>query len=599
MAGFKQAIVDLEPKLFLTFDGDDFNPVTYDLLGSPRQIFDESGFENHAIFHADNGVYLGHRMGVQSLVDLEQATQYAMSFGFYGAQPLYTPTVWAKTFLEVPNTSSFAFPNKGSFTISTMFYKAADEAAFRSYQGYSGSLTRPIISKSGVVKIELIDVASGSDQLRVEHPGGVMTHAVTHSQFYGDQKHLVFVWDVVDDPTTKYKGTASLYINGLLVQSQTYTYADDYPITNVNTPWYICGNTSAPSSTFNDRTTSDTRLDQIAVLDTALTHDQVCDLFKKTRSYERMIDAVYPSNYWVMDDFESVSDTTISARLGSYDGEYLGGSAKVVRRRPGPPGIPGSLSVLFNNGGCGVIHRKSSNYVPLFNPTTDYSIEFWFTFSSVDRGVLFSIQGDNSPFNGMVVQANMRNNLPQAGAVQFNVTEDSYVSSIAGQRFDNGYFHHCAVIRRAGVIELWLDGTLQESKAVAPVQIQGDGPGQVYLMSMMPGKLSVMGNMCHVALISRALQPAEIRMRHRYAIIYRIQGTVTLQGVPHRADVRAYRHIDGELLQIVQSDPNDGNYILHMVDNSLVDLMILNKADINVRYRAYGPILPSAYEDLP
>lgn len=606
MAGFKQAIIDLEPKLFLTFDGDDFDPLTHDLLGLPQQIIDESGEGNNALFHSDNGMYLGHRMGTASLTELEQSDQYSMSFAFYGAQPLY-PTVWAKTYLEVPHTTSFAFPNLGSFSVSLLLWKASDEAAFRSYTNSTANLTRPLISKGAIFKMDYIDNWASTDQLRVTHPGGVMNYLIsTPAQFYADQKHIVFTWEVVPDPAATYRGTAKLYINGQLVMSQTYLYSDTYPNTNVASAWFIGGNTDSPTAAFNDRNTSDTRLDQIAVFETALTNDQVCWLFKKTRTYERVVQAAWPANYWTMDDAESSTDTTMNAVVGAYNGQYLGGVSKVLRRQSGPGNIPGSISTYFQNGGCANVHRTSFQYTPLFNPTTDYTVDFWFTCFSADRGVLLSIQGDDSPFNGMLVQINRRNDNFWNGGIQFNVSENVFLNSRSVQdngstpfMFNDGKWHYCALVRRGSVIELWLDGILHDSLNTPNVQIPTLGPGQLYLMSMMPGKLSVNGNMAHVSLLARALQAPEIRMRNNYAILYRIQGTVTLQGVPYRADIRAYRHLNGDLMQAIQSDPNDGTYRLHLVDNSLIDLMILNTQDTNVRYRAYGPILPSTYEDLP
>jgi hypothetical protein len=135
---------------------------------------------------------------------------------------------------------------------------------------------------------------------------------------------------------------------------------------------------------------------------------------------------------------------------------------------------------------------------------------------------------------------------------------------------------------------------------LCPVQpINGNGPGQVYFMGASPGHLNTQGHMAAVAVYSYALDDAEIRMRNAYSLVYRIQGTVTLEGNPYQATVRAYRHRTGELSREILSETDSGDYLITLYDNSLIDLMVMNKQDQNIRYRVYGPITPAEYEDLP
>lgn len=603
MSGFKQANLNLEPKLFLTFDGDNFDPITHDLVGVVRQIMDESGLGNNAILHQDSTTYLGHRLGMLSLVELEPDAQYGCSFGYYGAQPSH-PSIWAKSYLEVPHTTSFQFPEMGSYTLSFMYQKDSTENAFRAYTGVSGTLNRPILSKGTAWKIAYIDGAFSSS-IQIIHPGGTMNYSVS-SDFFGVQNHLVFVWKVIPDVSAGFRGNAILYLNGTEVMRQSYFYPDDFPNTNVASPIFVGGTSDAGGIQMNDRNTSNSVIDQLAVFDFAFTPDQVGYLFRKTRTYERMVLASKPTHYWTFSDPESLVDNTIGATAGSYNGTYYGGPAKVLRRRTGPENIPGSVSVYFQNGGCASVHRVSSSYVPLFNPSGDYTIDFWFNCTNADRAVILSMQSDEAPYNGMLLQINRRNDSYANGSLQFNVTEDySIISRETNDTgtgplyYNDGKWHHCALVRRGGQIEMWIDGSLHSSALAPVVTMSSLGPGQLYLMAMMPGKLNATGNLAHLAITSRALQEHEIRARNAYTTIYRVKGTVTLQGVPYRANVRVYRHSDGILLQEILSDPNDGSYNIHLVDNRMIDLLVINMQDRNVRYRAYGPILPSNIEDLP
>lgn len=53
------------------------------------------------------------------------------------------------------------------------------------------------------------------------------------------------------------------------------------------------------------------------------------------------------------------------------------------------------------------------------------------------------------------------------------------------------------------------------------------------------------------------------------------------------------------MVQEIFSDPNDGEYLAELFDNRLIDMMVLNSQDPTIRYRVYGPVSPSEYEDAP
>lgn len=609
MSGFKQALIDKLPLMFLTFDGDAFDPVKRTTTAVPAIIMDESGNDNNAIIHDDalSTEFFGYRMGMPSTVDLEPADQYAMAFGYYGPQPLH-PSIWAKTYLEVPHSSSFEFPNFGSFSVSFMMNKAShDENTFRNYTSSTNTstLTRPIIRKGLAFKLDHIDVWSGTDYLNVVYPAGTITYGLP-AAFYAKNNHVAFAWDVELDPNGFYSGIASLYVNGVLVSTASHTFLDTYPASNVSSPWEIAGTAAAGGTDQNDRQTSSLTLDQIAVYDFGLTQDDVCFLFKKTRSYENMINSHTPYYFYTMGDVESQTSTDMAEYNGSnLDARYVGGTAKVIRDQAGPKNIVDSTSTRFQQGGCAIVHDSSSSWdTPIFDPRGNYSIEFWFTAENGDQSVMLAMQSDEVPYNGMLIQMNTKDDIYSNGMVQFSINDNWSISSrelkddnLTRFQFNDGYWHHLVAIRRGSMIELWIDGVLHSQKS-APLGTIGRY-GQMALMGMMPGKLNTTGNMCELVLYNLAIAPAIIRCHYTYALVYRIRGNVTLQGVPYRANVRIYRHQNGELISEVQSDASDGNYIIELFDNSLIDLMVLNIQDKNVRYRAYGPITPAEHEDLP
>lgn len=616
MAGFKEAILNFEPVLFLTFDSDLYDPLHRTLLGDPQVFVDETEFANHGLLHVDSNTYHGYRMGLPSIVNLEQTDQRSISFGWYGPQ-LASPNRWPKAFIEVPHQDQYAFdqeePNFGSFAVNLMVMKASDEDQWRSTEmnhggPWTATLIRPLIRKENVFYIYYEDRYASSDRFIVQIPGNETMVMDVPSWFYGQDNMLTLTWKVVEVNPGIYEGTATFYINGHIYLTNTRTFYDTFPPTNIATPIEIAGLIANGGTTHSDKMTSNTQFDQIALFPFSFSPDEVAFLYKKTRSYDNIMMTAQPRAYWPMTDAESATIVNMVDMSGYNNGVYLGGTSRVLREKSPPWNLVAGSSVQFLNGGCAAVHRLGSignGYTPVFNPANDFSIMFWVSFENADRSVLFSLQSDDYPYRGVLCEANRRFGGYHPGGIDFSLGDDVYLPSLTTKPdgsayfFNDGVFHLIHMIKKNGVIELWIDGIKHGQKSVVSAPVTAPGPGQIYLMGAAPGKLSTMGNMSSVAIFNYAFDPQEIRMHYHYPLIYRIKGTVTLQGNPHQANVRAYRFLDGSLIREVLSDPNTGEYECTLYDNSLVDLMVLNKQDRNIRYRAYGPITPVGYEDYP
>lgn len=117
MAGYKQTVIDDGAVSLWSFDGDAFDSGNRKLImppGQPGIIIDEIDNLNPAILHNDNEMLPGYRMGMPSLVEFEQTDQQSISFGFAGKQPAH-PNQWAKAYLEVPNSLTYAFTRSRFF----------------------------------------------------------------------------------------------------------------------------------------------------------------------------------------------------------------------------------------------------------------------------------------------------------------------------------------------------------------------------------------------------------------------------------------------------------------------------------------------------
>lgn len=605
MAGFKQTILEHNPVLFLTFDGDSFDEGSRVLDTEPHEIIDESGYDNFGIMHSDhvpiNSPYYGYRMGMQSVVDLEGFDQYAASFGFYGRQlNAVSQNTWPKAMIEVTHASQYNFYDSlngkyGSFTVGFMFNKTTDETNFR-YSGSPGqyaNLQRTFVKKDGVCHIYYQDTYAGQDILYFVHPAGTLQVTVNNLLTFYNRNHLlVCTWDVQQVGVDSFVGTARMFMDARIVAEQSYAYTSGDPIPNTTqaTSWEIMGKiTAANVNLADDRHTSDCRFDQFFVLDKGMSADQVARLHKKTKLYPDIVRFSNPHSYWQLNDQDSLFNDVMTATIGS-NGRYVGGVQKVVRYQDGPEQIVDSKSVRFVNGGCAIVETSlNSTY---WNPNGDYTIGLWFSPQSTERGVILGIQSDSSPFNGMLLEWNKFGDGHQNNCLQFSTSETTRCHAPG---IGSGW-HYITLIRRGEDIEIWVDGTLRDSKITNLVSIS-DGPGQVYFMSQMPGDLSVSGFLSNVEFIGYALQPQEIRMRASFNKIYKINGHVYVQGTPFKATLRMMNHMTGELISQVDSSEADGSYSATLYDNTTLDVLALHKTNPNIRPRAYGPVQPAYHDD--
>ena len=278
----------------------------------------------------------------------------------------------------------------------------------------------------------------------------------------------------------------------------------------------------------------------------------------------------------------------------------MDGRACILRGNSGPPNIQGALSTTYVGGGQAAFLSYGTRQA------NSYTYEWWFNTSSSNRGVLFSMQSLVFPFNGILVQINMRNQQNVQGSIQFTETDSAQIlnskpldDSLNPLVYNNGKWHHIAITREnsTGKVSLYLDGILHDQQIFPSSSIST--PGQVLMMNSIPGHLNVNGSISNLAFYEFALQPHQIRIRATYSIIYIIRGVVTLLGVPLKATLRFYSSFTGEFIQEIESNADSGEYLATFHNNSNVDILVFDSHDRSVRYRAYGPISPSQFSDLP
>jgi hypothetical protein len=616
MAGYKQTVIDDDAAAFWTFDGDMVDSGSRTLLASPLTIIDEIDNQNPAILHvqSESGPH-GYRMGMPSMIKLEMEDQASICFGYYGKQPAHPEDGYAKAYLEVPHSSTFQFPKFGSFTVEFMMRKETWETDFLSrFKNYYPRITRPIIRKAGVLNIYYLRPSGwySKESFEFLFPSK-KTASINFDDWVNRNIHVVVIWKVEEVERSVYRATEKIFFDARLMHSATTIYYDTFPTTNIASSWEIGGLIDGPSSSgdyvlYDDRNISPLYLDQIAVYDKALTEEQVINHYKKIYEYDDMIVNDRAADYFQMDESDSLVDWKINNSVDKQrSGEYIGNINLIRRGLPGPNNIPWSKAPYFEGYALAQFIKKDNYgwpraWVQLDN---DYTIEFWFNSQFSGKGVLFSLQENEMPFQGVRVTLNWVGNEYKSGAIEYRENVDLAIRTLEFDedrrpyQFNDGKWHHVVVQRKGNTMMLWVDAILHGKLKNVPKYTSNPTMNIMYLMGSKPGNLNVSGQICKVARYDYALSEYQIKARYSYAIIYKIRGQITLQGVPTKATIRVFKHSTGELISEIESDANTGNYSLSLLNNSKIDLMVFNKNDRSVRYRAYGPITPSEYEDLP
>lgn len=417
--------------------------------------------------------------------------------------------------------------------------------------------------------------------------------------------HLVLVWENKQIENGQYLGTANLYINGYSTATKNQTYYDVFPNTNINTPILIAGRTGTNRA--SDYHTSNFQLDQIAIYDRPLSANEVTNHLSKIFPYDKMIQREFASALWTFADTDSTINFTVHPSIGGPAGTYLGvRNFNYNRGVNGPDNLMGSKAAQFMNGGmASFISQNAYSTYQARQINGAYSYETWFAVSSLRRAVLLSAQELLWPFDGPLIQINMRDNQEFIGCLQYTERDTGAVLNSRylndnGSRFlyNDGNWHHIVVLRRSNdTIELWLDGVKHDSVIEGTKSV--DQPGQLVVMNSMPGQLNCNGSICKLAYYPYALQDHQIRSHYTYSVTYRIRGIVTLLGVPYQATLRFYNAYTGEFIQELISNPNTGEYEAIFYNNANIDILVFSDSDRSVRYRAYGPVTPSEYLDYP
>lgn len=606
MAGYKTSIKQASPVAFITFDADNmFNPSTGMIEDTP--IIDETGNGNDMLLHTDVNTVKSYLMGQTPLVERElNAGQHSIKLAPWG-QTSYNQFAYEKTFLEIGNTTRLNFDS--DYTVMLNYSKSQDYAIMsKTYNnvsntyvngGSTSTVKRYLFVKGASIACYFQFSTAAPPKLCVQYPSKLIEYSITNtSKFFDKNAHLTITHRKVTVSAGLYYMERRAYLNGELIIDENSDTLNSPPTGTNTSSWYFGGtNDIVDYATLNDRQTTPLTLDQIALFDKCLDKFTVAGLYKKSVKYSTLLANTTPSLYVPFDDRTLTAGLTlkVTPTSGGVTSLYSAREPSTERLVYMSKKIDTEVGVQFFNA------NAIAGPVSLPQGTGgDFTVSFWLSFQSENRGVVFSYQEKRYPYNGLMCEVNMLGKVENRGMIQFKVDENTYIAATEYDALGNkvnygdGVARHYALVKKDNLLSLYIDGKV--STQLGNISTLPTGL-DLYFMGTTPTNLNVNGKIAHFMFNNYALQEQVIQVMCWFMVIAKIRGKITLDGFPTIADVRVFDNLTGQVITESKSD-GDGWYDIMLNTSNYVDVMFFDKGNANVTYNTIGRMLVDQYEDV-
>lgn len=615
MAGYKQSVKNFNPVCFLTFDGSSiYNRGSGEI--AVAHIPDESNNNHYGILQTNSGSRKSYSMGTTGLVNREKnADQASFTFAIRGYDTL-SSFPYEKTLIEVLHTEKLKF-NK-DFTFMFMMRKYTDDSEFRakkydytseSYfipQYYNNrQITRQLFRKGSTIDMSIIYKVSLPTVLQVKYPGYIGEFNIP-SDFHDKTYHVTMTHRVISVGSNLYRHERKVYLDGIEFLNNLSSIQTSINSAENTAPLEIGGNRDVSDPDYlNDRQTSPIVFDQFAVFDKALDADEIINLFKKVDSYVEFVKSGKPKLYMTLDDspLNPSLNVALAAPVSTTNkATYSDSDPFIVRKANLTNRTMGESGANFQRGMVKYVSESIQYHSPVINASNDFTMSFWLSFTSSDRGVVVSCQSNMYPYKGILFEVNQLERSYKKGMLQVSLGDGIYLnpplktSNGVEVDYSDGVMRYYTIRRIGTDLELWIDGVRVSTLGVFSNQLIPDF-GQMYIMGMAPGLLNVSGTFGHLEFYDRALTQPEIRARSYFHVVMLVKGRITVQGIPHRATIRVYDHYTGDLIKEGFSD-SEGFYTMNVYSNNLLNIVYFDKFDNNIKSRIYGPLIAHEYADV-
>lgn len=580
MSGLREAILENEPILYYTFDGENYVGEGYLSDESPRKFDDAMGHKDAILVDTQMDCpWHGYRVR-PSLCEIE-TNGNAMSFGYDGYYNVkddngkllnwYAPN----SYMEIPHSEYTVFPHN-QMCIELLFRINYMQGA----QFGNGTTYGWVFSKSGLISATIVSAMQRYYLDISTAAGEKVTVDVSQNRTY----HLVVNYSAA--------GGLEVYLDCIDIADHSLNLPENQHgrlrTLNVAAPFFFG---SKPGNLRELRKTEAVTLDYVAIYDYTLPEAEIVRHHKKIRTYAGTCIHHGCRNILSLDD-----NFTPDHRLKEYGRTDAAAhhNPNCQLRVPGPEAIPQAYGIRNTNKNplfWGELNVK-------FMPGT---LEFWFMLGASSKSqCIFHTDGHDFPSRGLQIWAHSQNGNYKRGTLEF-ILGDGFTfntaSAFGDRNWCDGEWHHLCVVIAEDRLRVFID-MIEYEYVVSSKDYPAFGSYRWCFGSSRNTGYSDVA-ISNLAIYHRALSRLQINTHYTYGIINRIRGIITLQGIPIAATIRAYNHITGRLEYETDSDPVTGEYEMSLLDNSRIDLMVFDKANENIRYRAVGPIEPDKYIDIP
>lgn len=604
-AGFKQTLKELEPVSLFSFDGEKATENPRFLAG--QQIFDEMGnAEAHiALEHTKEEFPCYHL--TNGLTPIDAYDQRSLRFCPYGLQPNAPAdglSFFPKAYIIAPGVREWDF-TENEFTyiiqgktdygyinwedsdpeykdkkrwvhsshLNVLFVHEGVISVFESINRYGANFLYIYIPEihgndkwGNSIRIEGLRPFSDRetdypDLLTIRYNKGLLTVFKNLTKVY--EKRLR-----VDDARTDFNRTRrELTIGG----------------TNVN---YVQG-----VDGFADRCVIPTTLDNFTIFNYALQDAEIIRLYRKMFNFNDLVLKERANQYIPFDDDHKPNFTP--RNMGTYPlGNFrLTGDVKNILTKEQGPFQLGYSTLFLGNAFEG--YDTFSTGGNMFDPLSDFTVFLHFQAIEAEQGIILEQTMQSSTFYGFTLSINSKNGEAKSGTAELIV--HGHKSITLTDTLALGEWNEFIMCKRDEQLTVYFN----KKAVVVNDTIKYDNRytdfKDIDCTRLLIGRYQLEPTKARLAnfiVWSSAVSPYFLKALVDYEYVSYARGIITTAGRPMRAKVRAYNHITGEFINEVWSDEETGAYVIHLLDNTPVDLVVVDDRDILSRVRAYGPIQP-------
>lgn len=598
-AGFKQTLKELEPVSLFSFDGEK-------LTDNPRflanhEIFDEIGNATAHIALEHTGEEMPCYHMATGLTPIDAYDQKSIRFCPHGLQPNAPEnglTFMPKAYIIAPGVKEWDFSNReftyivqGRTDYSYLNWEDTDRDEHgrqRQKRWSHSSYCNVLFKHEGIITVyEIINRYSSNYLVFELH--GLKTISLEHTRPFSDRET-----DYPDLLTIRFKNGEFTVLKNMNVIHQEKIKFDEARVDfNVTRRMLTIGGTDLPvlqHRNFADRCVIPTTMDNFTIFNYALPDAEIVRLYRKMFNFSDMIQKSRSNFFYPFDDKHKANYTIRNLGTDTIN-IHLTGDVKNIRSEERGPFQLGFSTLFTSNTYEGLNTYNERGW--WFNPIEDFTLFLHFKIVNTEKGTIISQGTRTHSYYGFTLDANSFNGEHKPGALELVVP--GHNSIILSEEMPLDVWNEVIIRKKNESLTVVYNKNVVAENRVMKVDVtqnQLKSMGDAKLLTSHYQERPTQAYLANLVIWRHAVSDYFLKAIIDYENVSYVRGVVMMQGNPMRAKVRAYNHITGAFINEVWSDGETGAYVIHLHDNTPIDLVVIDDKDIMSRLRAYGPITP-------